>query len=201
MHTVSNGNGTKPHWGFIAVSNIVPAPDFSVEQLAVRCGVCRAGMTIDHRGGLCTGPTESAFVCDRCGDTEAPAEMALVRQLRAAGPYTVTLDGADPDQDPFARTCPVCDHDQDARPDGWHIVDTVNGRPVCPACARGLDANLATLADQLNLREQQYAALPAQDASVRPATTNPSPDSTAASGLLGIDDLVGWIDTAERRRT
>ena len=145
-------------WDFVAVSNIVPDPGLPADQLSVRCGLCGAPMTLDHRGGLCTGPTDCVFVCDRCGDAEAPAEMALVRELRVAGAYTVTVDGADPDQDPFAWTCPVCDKDLPEKPTGWHIVDTAHGRPVCQACAPTLDAHLHALAEQLNLREQQYEA-------------------------------------------
>ena len=142
---------------FLAASNIIPDPGLPAEQLAVRCAICGAAMTLDHRGGLCTGPADCGFVCDPCGDAEAPAEMTLVRQLRSAVAFTVTVDGADPKVDPFATTCPVCDKDSQQKPAGWHVVDTVHGRPVCRACIQeSVDASQDELAEQLNLLEQKY---------------------------------------------
>jgi hypothetical protein len=71
----------------LAVRKIELPPRNAVRN--VECALCGQTVSLDFRATFCTAPVDSAFVCDDCGDGEAPELMALVRRFRAAGDLTL----------------------------------------------------------------------------------------------------------------
>jgi hypothetical protein len=148
------------------ISNIVP-PRASEET--VDCAVCRRQMRTDSKGNVFRSD-KPWWVCDDCGAREAASLFPLLQQLRAAVDFTVTIGGANIEDDSKAWDCPCCGFEGDGQPDGWHIVD-LRGRPVCEACIPGMDLVLRQCAEALRAAYENTKMI-----SVLDSTSNSEPN-------------------------
>ena len=131
----------------LTIANVVPSdsiPGYRIEVPCVRCGMV---MLPDPRGNFFE-TYDCDLVCDDCGHKDSPELMALLRQLRRPGPFTVTIGGPKVELDDKAWRCPICGKEGEP-PDGWHVVDSRHGQPVCDWCLASLNGTLQQLRDAL----------------------------------------------------
>lgn len=138
----------------LSVCNLIPLPAIW-DDSPVHCVRCCNPLTPNYRGDVYTA-YNCWWVCDACVARERPDLIDALHKLRAlTGPLTITIGGADIGVDPDAWTCPTCGDESDERPDGWHLVDSVHGRPVCPDCIFDADPQIVALCGELRSLEER----------------------------------------------